>query len=83
MKNGIKKLYRKDKKLAIQVAEALGYKIVSAKQNSLSDYRAALSSIDIKTAEMIKGMVDLEKEIKKFPAMLKLMRDISQLIEDK
>ena len=31
MKNDIKKLYRKDKKLAIQAAKTLGYKIVVSK----------------------------------------------------
>jgi len=31
MKNDIKKLYKKDKTLAIQVAKFLGYKIVAKK----------------------------------------------------
>ena len=34
MKNEIKKLYKKDPKLAKQVAAALGYKVTSAKSKS-------------------------------------------------
>jgi len=75
MKNDIKKLYRKDPKLAIQVAKALSMKIV-AKKRTLSDYRASLTNIDTKTEQLIKDMAELEKYIKKFPAMLKLLRTV-------
>ena len=37
MKSDIKKLYKKDKKLAIQVAKVLGYKIIISKSKKTLD----------------------------------------------
>ena len=51
MKNDIKKLYKKDPKLAIKAAKALGYKIVAR-------------DVEKDKAEMQK-MIDTEKELKK------------------
>jgi len=64
MKNDIKKLYKKDSKLAIQVAKALGYKIKvkAAKIISFStlpeDIQSVLGSIgwtEMSTSEVQKG----------------------------
>ena len=44
MKNDIKKLYKKDKKLAIQVAKVLGYKIV-AKDSPEDELKKSLKNL--------------------------------------
>jgi len=54
MKNDIKKLYKKDPKLAIRVAEVLGYKIVAKKDTIVPKNNAEMQQ-----------MIDTEKELKK------------------
>ena len=70
MKSDIKKLYKKDKKLAIQVAKALGYKI-KAKSLNWDKITLALDYI-------FKGSKILKKEGKVDKEFFKLVVDFSK-----
>jgi len=68
MEKELKTLYKKDKKLAIEVAQVLGYKIKAAPKpkGKLYDYGASLKKIDAKTGELTTELKEMEEVVKKF-----------------
>ena len=64
MKNDIKKLYKKDKKLAIQVAKALGMKIVVAKK--LDTKRAVVDKLNSIKKHLPKIVIETDSFVKNY-----------------
>jgi len=71
MKNDIKKLYKKDSKLAIQVAKILGYKIKVTSLNKQAIKKVALiplndaSKIILNVLNTLENQMDLPNDIAK------------------
>ena len=61
VKNEIKEVYKKDRKLGIQVAKALGYKIVTKKVESKEDVKTRYNTFK---KEINDKMVSIKKLLK-------------------